>query len=579
MAGNAIIGALRVVLGADTAALETGLKGAQRSLAAFGAGAGKSLAAAGAAMNTIAVGMAVAIKGSINEADKLNKMSQSVGMPVDELSKLKYAAELSDVSLEQLGVSLGKLSKNMSLMAGGAAGPAAEALKAMGLSVKNTDGTLKTSGEVLASVADKFKGYEDGAAKTALAIAIFGKAGAAMIPLLNQGRDGLKEAGDEAARFGLVLTKETAQQAENFNDNLTRMSKILSGASLKVTAEMLPAMENLSSTMVMAANNSELMSTVASAMSGVIRGLASVAIGASAAFRSMALDFTMAGDVISKVTSLRFGEAWSAIAKWREDTKKVFAETGALIDNLWKDPPKQGSWEFETASLDRMNASILRIGEAWAKTSAPIIEATTKAKTAIQSYTDSVQKRIAGMTAEAETIGKGAFQADALRVKLEGLAVAAAAHVPTTAALTQAMTNLGISFAAANEKAGFAKQIYEQTRTPTEQFSATMEQLNGALQRGAIDADTYARAVAQAQDKMVQANPAAQILGNSLETAFGRAMEKGAQLGDVLRSLLHDLAKAGASQIFKQLLYGNASMGGASNGVLCAVFARPKWGR
>jgi len=50
---------------------------------------------------------------------------------------LKYAADLSDVSTEALGKSLGKLAKNMVSAAGDGAGPAAEAFKAMGLAVRN----------------------------------------------------------------------------------------------------------------------------------------------------------------------------------------------------------------------------------------------------------------------------------------------------------------------------------------------------------------------------------------------------------------------------------------------------------
>ena len=61
---------------------------------------------------------------------------------------------------------------------------------------------------------------EDGAGKTALAIKLFGKSGADLIPLLNQGRAGIKELTDEAAKLGIVISTETAAKAEQFNDTL-----------------------------------------------------------------------------------------------------------------------------------------------------------------------------------------------------------------------------------------------------------------------------------------------------------------------------------------------------------------------
>jgi hypothetical protein len=99
------------------------------------------------------VALGVAVKSAIDDADKLGKMAQKVGLPVEELSKLKHAADLSGVSLESLGTSMGKLNKNMIEVAGGAKGPAVQAFKALGISVTNTDGTMKSSSVVLSEIA------------------------------------------------------------------------------------------------------------------------------------------------------------------------------------------------------------------------------------------------------------------------------------------------------------------------------------------------------------------------------------------------------------------------------------------
>lgn len=192
------------------------------------------------ALNVIAAATVFAgfIKAQIDAQDEIFKMSQKIGIATDELSKLQYAAKLADVDTAQLQTGLVKLSKGMGEAARGT-GEAYNAFSAMGISVKNTDGTLKSNSQLLGEVADKFAGYEDGASKTALAVAIFGRSGADLIPLLNAGREGLKDAGDELGRFGGVVMPEAAKQAEIFNDNITKLSTVVGGAGKAITNELL----------------------------------------------------------------------------------------------------------------------------------------------------------------------------------------------------------------------------------------------------------------------------------------------------------------------------------------------------
>jgi hypothetical protein len=75
-------------------------------------------------------------------------------VPIEALGKLKYAGELADVSLEQLSTGLRKLSVNMLTVAQTGKGPAAEAFKALGVSVSDATGRLRPGQDVLADVAE-----------------------------------------------------------------------------------------------------------------------------------------------------------------------------------------------------------------------------------------------------------------------------------------------------------------------------------------------------------------------------------------------------------------------------------------
>ena len=194
------------------------------------------------------------VKGAIDAQDELGKMAQKVGMSVEDLSKLEYSAKLSDISIEQLSAGLKKLNTGMVDAASGT-GKAYDALKVMGISVKDSSGNLKTNGQILNEVADQFAKYGDGAQKSALAVAIFGKSGQEMIPMLNSGSQAIKEAGDELDSFGGVITTKAAKNAEIFNDNLTRLSTAGSVLGKSIANDVLPYLTQLTEEFLAARKN------------------------------------------------------------------------------------------------------------------------------------------------------------------------------------------------------------------------------------------------------------------------------------------------------------------------------------
>lgn len=244
MAG-AKIGALHVALGIDTASFSAGLKKAQAGLSSFGKVAAVGFAAAATAAVAAGAALAVAGKRAIDTADNMSKAAQKVGVATEALSRLNYAAGYSDVSLEQLSGGMQKLSRNLADVASGKGGAAATALQALGISATDATGKLRGSDEVFTDIADRFGRMEDGSTKTALALQLFGRTGAEMIPLLNTGKDGLKRFADEADRTGNTISTKTGRAAEEFNDTLGDVSRILGGVALQVAEEALPALQDL----------------------------------------------------------------------------------------------------------------------------------------------------------------------------------------------------------------------------------------------------------------------------------------------------------------------------------------------
>lgn len=189
-------------------------------------------------------GLAAFVKSSIDAADEMGKLSQRVGVGTEALSALNYAASLSDVSTESMANGLKKLAVNAADTAKGT-GEARDAFAALGINVKDSTGNLKGADVLMGEVAAQFAQFEDGAAKTALAVKLFGKAGADLIPMLNAGAQGLADMRAEAERLGIIISPEQAKAAEEFNDSLTRMESRAKGVGFAMSGPLLEGMNGV----------------------------------------------------------------------------------------------------------------------------------------------------------------------------------------------------------------------------------------------------------------------------------------------------------------------------------------------
>jgi len=93
----------------------------------------------------------------------------------------------------------------------------------------------------VSEVSDKFKGFTDDANKTALAMALFGKSGAELIPFLNTGSEEIAKLSKEAKQLGLDFAA-IAKPSEEFNDNLTRLKGAAVGLGVDIAKELLPVL-------------------------------------------------------------------------------------------------------------------------------------------------------------------------------------------------------------------------------------------------------------------------------------------------------------------------------------------------
>lgn len=112
----------------------------------------------------------------------------------------------------------------------------------LGIKIKDSAGNLRQPNEIFEDVADIFHNTEDGIGKTALAVELFGKSGADLIPMLNDGKAGLKAFYAEAERLGLALSNEMIAKGDAFSDQLENIGEQVKGVKLQLGAALIPAL-------------------------------------------------------------------------------------------------------------------------------------------------------------------------------------------------------------------------------------------------------------------------------------------------------------------------------------------------
>jgi hypothetical protein len=205
---------------------------------------GKTVAVVGASVVAAAGTLFGFAKMTAAAGNEAAKMAQKIGIGVERLQELQFAAKLADVDAHSFANSLRFLNRNMVEAADGNRTTAFQFAR-LGVKIKDSNGKLLSTDNVLTQLADRFSRMPDGPQKTAAAMDLLGRSGADLIPLLNGGSKNLAELSARARELGVVLDADTAKASEEFNDALTEMFAALTGIRNIVGAKLIPIITRL----------------------------------------------------------------------------------------------------------------------------------------------------------------------------------------------------------------------------------------------------------------------------------------------------------------------------------------------
>ena len=232
-------------------------QGALSSLGQFGAVAGEFARSMGEAFDGLGKGsngIAVAVtalgglataaiaagagllelgKSGAELVEHLSLVSQKTGISIRDLQIMQAAGATVGVSLDDMVIGLRKF--DQALLNTGKGAAAQGVLKELGV-------TARDNKEALLQAADAFSKMEDGPRKAADAVALFGKSGLQLIPLLNQGREGIEEWSKAVDRLGPKIGKQAVEANEQYKRSVTELGLAWDKIKVDVEQSVVPAL-------------------------------------------------------------------------------------------------------------------------------------------------------------------------------------------------------------------------------------------------------------------------------------------------------------------------------------------------
>jgi len=281
---------------------------------------------AGAITSVIGLNAAfTGVRDSINVLESLDDAAQKTGSSVEDLSRIAKVAKNFGDAFQPIEQGITRLAKGLAQI-DNPSSDAIRALDAIGVSARDSNGQLRTAADVYIDVAKSLQQYKDGAEKTAVATALFGKSGAELLPMLNnlaQGIDDVK-----------ATSAASAQQASMFNDAVAKSKATVNGLFMSLAVDLLPTLNNIAGAVNQSAGQIGGFSIASESAKVVLKGLAIAAYTVVDTFQGMGREIGARSAQLAALSQLDFKGAKFIGQALAEDNAKSRAAYDKFVDTV-----------------------------------------------------------------------------------------------------------------------------------------------------------------------------------------------------------------------------------------------------
>ncbi len=203
---------------------------------------GKAFAPISAAATGALYGIAKFTKDTVKSADDITTSAERIGISAENFQKWKYIGEQTNIELKELETGFRNLNGTIADLATGKVNESTKALQALGIDSKQA---LKGLDGNLDKIVDSLMKVENPTQRLALANELFGKkVGQAVIPMLNQGADGINKLKEEFNQLGYI-TNEQADTLATYGSELKKLRQAFKNIKNQLAIAFLPVFQKI----------------------------------------------------------------------------------------------------------------------------------------------------------------------------------------------------------------------------------------------------------------------------------------------------------------------------------------------
>lgn len=148
------------------------------------------------------------------------------------------------MSVDSLQSGMKSLNKLMESAAEGNAA-AIETFDALGISITDENGAMKSQEQMLKEVINGLAGMEEGAERSNLAQQLLGKSASEMAPMLNQGAEAIDQLRDRSHELGLIMSEEAVSAGVKMGDTIDDIKRSVSAMGTELGSAAMPLIQDL----------------------------------------------------------------------------------------------------------------------------------------------------------------------------------------------------------------------------------------------------------------------------------------------------------------------------------------------
>jgi len=205
--------------------------------------------AVGAGFSAVVAGASVLVNKTMEAGDRIDKMSQKIGLSRDSFQKWDYIMSQSGTDIEKMQVGMKTMSQQM--VASTKQGSEAQKMfQRLGVSVKDSNGNFKSQEQAFEEVIRAFQKMPDGIEKANMAQKLFGKTGSDLRPLLNGVRGDIDELSKKFVDLGLGMSDDAINASVKLKDTIDTVQRAFQAFGNQIGAELMPTIQSLADELI-----------------------------------------------------------------------------------------------------------------------------------------------------------------------------------------------------------------------------------------------------------------------------------------------------------------------------------------